>query len=123
MFYGQDSSTAETRLQHSAIRNADQANNTNENWERPMHLKALRTADPSTSLNGFQPAYNLFRSTRSLDLLCAVPEDYPVPAFIDGQGWTFVGKVEEPSAAPLGFERQAAGAVVPLTGFYLFRAS
>src|SRR3954467_10497857 len=32
------------------------------------------------------------------------------------------GKVEELSAAPLGFERQAARAVVPLTGFYLFRA-
>ena len=87
-----------------------------------MHLKPIRTADSSTSPNGFWPAYNLFRCKRSLDLFCAVPEDYPVPAFVDGHGWEFAGKVEELSAAPLSFERQAARAVVPLTGFYLFRA-
>jgi len=32
------------------------------------------------------------------------------------------GKLAEPSAAPLGFEWTSAGAVVPLTGFYLFTA-
>ena len=87
-----------------------------------MHPRALRSAVPSTSLIGFRPAYNLFRSTRSADLLCAVPEDYPVPAFINGQGWAFAGKLAEPSAAPLGVEWTGAGAVVPLTGFYLFTA-
>ena len=87
-----------------------------------MHPRALRSAVPSTTPVGFRPAYNLFRSTRSADLRCAVPEDYPVPAFINGQGWAFAGKLAEPAAAPLGFERQAAGAVVPLTGFYLFTA-
>src|SRR3954468_13811070 len=66
--------------------------------------------------------YNLFRSTRSADLLCAVPEDDPVPAFINGQGWAFAGKLAEPAAAPLGFEWRGAGAAVPLTGFYLFTA-
>jgi hypothetical protein len=85
-----------------------------------MHPRALRSAVPSTTPVGFRPAYNLFRSTRSADLLCAVPEDYPVPAFINGQGWVFAGKLAEPSAAPLGFEWTSAGAVVPLTGFYLF---
>jgi hypothetical protein len=87
-----------------------------------MHPRALRSAVPSTSPVGFRPAYNLFRSTRSPDLLCAVPEDYPVPAFINGQGWVFAGKLAESSAAPLGFEWTGAGAVVPLTGFYLFTA-
>ena len=87
-----------------------------------MHPRALRSAVPSTTPVGFRPAYNLFRSTRSADLLCAVPEDYPVPAFINGQGWAFAGKLAEPSAAPLGFEWTSAGAVVPLTGFYLFTA-
>jgi len=87
-----------------------------------MHSRALRSAVPSTTPVGFRPAYNLFRSTRSADLLCAVPEDYPVPAFIKGQGWAFAGKLAEPSAVPLGFEWTGAGAVVPLTGFYLFTA-
>ena len=42
-----------------------------------MHLKPIRTAVTPTSPNGFWPAYNLFRCKRSLDLFCAVPEDYP----------------------------------------------
>ena len=87
-----------------------------------MHPRALRSAVPSTSPVGVRPAYNLFRRTRSADLLCAVPEDDPVPAFINGQGWAFAGKLSEPSAAPHGFEWMGAGAVVPLTGFYLFTA-
>ena len=87
-----------------------------------MHPRALRSAVPSTSPVGFRPAYNLFRSKRSPDLLCAVPEDDPVPAFINGQGWAFAGKLAEPSAAPLGFEWRGAETVVPLTGIYLFTA-
>src|SRR3954470_18694658 len=38
------------------------------------------------------------------------------------QGLPSAGKLDEPSAAPLGFQREAARAVVPLTGFYLFTA-
>jgi hypothetical protein len=91
-----------------------------------MHRNAIRSAglskNPSKSSNGFRPAYNLFRRKRGRHLLCAVPEDYPVPGFIDGQGWAFAGKVGELSTAPLGFERKAAEAVAPLTGFYLFSA-
>ena len=45
-----------------------------------------------------------------------------MPAFVDGHGWAFAGKVDEPSAAPLGFEQEPARALVPLTGFYLFTA-
>ena len=30
------------------------------------------------------PAFNLFRHKLKPDLVCAVPEDYPVPGFIDG---------------------------------------
>jgi hypothetical protein len=87
-----------------------------------MHLRAIRLAIPSTSPTGFWPAYNLFRCKRSLDLFCAVPEDYPVPAFVDGHGWEFAGKVGEHSSRVSGFDRKAARAVVPLTGFYLFTA-
>ena len=85
-----------------------------------MHLKPIRTAVTPTSPNGFWPAYNLFRCKRSLDLFCAVPEDYPVPTFIDADRWQFAGKVDKPSDAPLGFKRETARAIVHLTGFYLF---
>ena len=87
-----------------------------------MHGKPIRSAAPPASLSRLWPAYNLFRCKRSLSLFCAVPEDYPVPAFVDGHGWAFAGKVDEPSAAPLGFEQEPARALVPLTGFYLFTA-
>jgi hypothetical protein len=87
-----------------------------------MHRNAIRSAGSSKSSNGFRPAYNLFRRNRGRHLVCAVPEDYPVPGFIDGQGWAFAGKVGELSTAPLGFERKAAEAVALLTGFYLFSA-
>jgi hypothetical protein len=123
MSYGQDSPTAETWLQHSAVREADQVNNSNETWEMPMHLRAIRSAIPSTSPSPLRPAYNLFRCKHHLDLFCAVPEDYPVPAFVDGHGWAFAGKVDEPSGAPLGFKLETVRAILPLTGFYLFRAS
>ena len=62
-----------------------------------MHRNAIRSAGSSKSSNGFRPAYNLFRRTRGRHLVCAVPEDYPVPGFIDGQGWAFAGKVGENS--------------------------
>ncbi len=85
-----------------------------------MHLKSICLDISSMRPNEFRPAYNLFRRKQHLNLFCAVPEDYPVPAFVDGHGWEHVGTMA--SAAPLGFEREAAKAIVPLTGFYLFRA-
>ena len=87
-----------------------------------MHVKPIRSAAPPASPSRLWPAYNLFRCKRSLSLFCAVPEDYPVPAFVDGHGWAFAGKVDEPSAAPLAFEQEPARALVPLTGFYLVTA-
>ena len=34
-------------------------------------------------------AYNLFRNKQRPDIICAVPEDRPVPHFIDQERWTF----------------------------------
>ena len=82
-----------------------------------MHVKPIRSAAPPASPSRLWPAYNLFRCKRSLGLFCAVPEDYPVPAFVDGHGWEFAGKVEELSAAPLGFERQQQGLSYHLQAF------
>jgi hypothetical protein len=52
-----------------------------------------------------------------------VPEDYPVPAFLDASTWVFAGKVSEPTTIPLGFKSKAAEAGVRFNGFYLFQAS
>jgi len=71
----------------------------------------------------YWPAFNLFRHKLKADLVCAVPEDYPVPAFLDASAWAFAGKVSEPTTIPLGFKSKAAEAGVRFNGFYLFQAS
>src|SRR3954447_7351178 len=71
----------------------------------------------------YWPAFNLFRRKLKPDLICAVPEDYPVPGFIEGSTWAFAGKVSEPITIPLGFKSKAAEAGVRFNGFYLFQAS
>jgi hypothetical protein len=63
--------------------------------------------------------YNLFRRPDVPDLYCAVPEDRVVPPFIGG-GWEFTGRVNEGTAAALGFRRDWARSGVHLNGFYLF---
>ena len=71
----------------------------------------------------YWPAFNLFRHKLKPNLVCAVPEDYPVPAFLDASAWAFAGKVSEPTTIPLGFRSKAAEAGVRFNGFYLFQAS
>jgi hypothetical protein len=65
--------------------------------------------------------YNLFRRKRRAELVCAVPEDRPVPAFITGALWEFGGKLEDADRDPLAFNHEAAGASVRVNGFYLFQ--
>jgi hypothetical protein len=83
--------------------------------ERPA-LAALGSAK-------YRPAFNLFRHKLKPHLVFAVPEDYPVPRFIEGGTWEFAGKVSEPTTAPPGFNRKAAEAGVRFNGFYLFQTS
>lgn len=85
-----------------------------------MNLEPIRLSPPSTRPHGVWPAYNLFRSRRRPDLLCAVSEDYPVPAFLGGHGWDFAGTVDTLLAAPPGFEVDAARVGMRLNGYYLF---
>ena len=68
------------------------------------------------------PVYNLFRRREEPQLYCAVPEDYPVPAFIIGEAWDFGGRLDNTAAAPLGFDADAARHGTGLTGYYLFLA-
>jgi hypothetical protein len=64
--------------------------------------------------------YNLFRRKGRLGLVCAVPEERSVPAFVSGECWIFTGKIDSPADTPLGFDDRAAAAGVRFNGFYLF---
>jgi hypothetical protein len=65
--------------------------------------------------------YNLFRSRRRPDLICAVPEDRPVPGFLDPGEWRFERTLRPLDMSPAGFENRAAQAGVRFNGFYLFQ--
>ena len=65
--------------------------------------------------------YNLFRRKGRLELVCAVPEDQPVPVFITGVLWEFGGKLENADRDPFAFNHAAAHASVRVNGFYLFQ--
>lgn len=65
-------------------------------------------------------AYNLFRNKQRPDIICAVPEDRPVPHFIDAEQWTFEQALRPTEDHPPGFDRKAARTGVRFNGFYLF---
>ncbi len=64
--------------------------------------------------------YNLFCRKGRAELVCAVPEERPVPAFITGALWEFGGKLKDEDQDPFAFNREAADASVGVNGFYLF---
>jgi len=65
--------------------------------------------------------YNLFRNRQRPELLCAVPEDRPVPGFIGPGGWRFERALRPSDMSPAGFEERPAQAGVRFNGFYLFQ--
>ena len=54
-------------------------------------------------------------------VVCAVPEDRPVPDFIRGLPWRFAGRLHDRDIASLDFNREAAEKCVRYNGFYLFQ--
>ncbi len=66
--------------------------------------------------------YNLFRRRSAPDLFCAVAQAHPVPGFIEGDEWEFVGSATDERDAPLGFQAKEARFGARLNGFYLFLA-
>ena len=65
--------------------------------------------------------YNLFRNRPRPELLCAVPEDRPVPGFVVPGDWRFERALRPSDMSPPGFEDRAAQAGVRFNGFYLFQ--
>ena len=66
--------------------------------------------------------YNLFRNQEFPEIVCAVPEDCPVPAFIGPDQWTFDHPVRSVEDRPPGFHETDARTAVQFNGFYLFYA-
>ena len=63
----------------------------------------------------FFPVYSVFRHRLATDLFCAVPEDRPVPTFIEAMSWTFGGRTD---ALPEGaFDPEAAATAMRFIGF------
>ncbi len=66
-------------------------------------------------------SYNLFCRKVEPDLFCAVPEDRPVPAFVDGGNWLYAGRINRPSEVVGWFSGSRARMGVRHVGFYLFQ--
>jgi hypothetical protein len=81
-----------------------------------VHATALRPV-----VARFRLTYNLFRRRSEGDLFCAVPEDVPVPNFIETGEWEFSGKACG-SEGPSGFDPAAAKISARFNGFHLFVA-
>jgi hypothetical protein len=64
--------------------------------------------------------YNLFSRKAPPDLVCAVPEDHPVPSFVNAR-WEFAGRVTDRSRFACPFNHDAAEVSVQFNGFYLFQ--
>jgi hypothetical protein len=69
---------------------------------------------------GLDCAYTQFRSRLRPAIFSAVPDDRPVPGFLDS--WMFDG-VAMPAACPPGFNVRAARVGVRYNGFYLFQTT
>jgi len=80
-----------------------------------------RSAQPALGAGKSGPVYNLFHHKLMPDLFCAVPQDWPVPGFIEGSAWAFAGTVGERTPAPAGLDWETAAAGVRRSGFIMFQ--
>jgi hypothetical protein len=78
---------------------------------------------PSAGLELYDCAYNLFRNRQQPELLCAVPEDRPVPGFLRSEQWTYERPLRSLRDRPAGFDGKGASAGVRFNGFYLFQTT
>ena len=78
---------------------------------------------PPANLGEHNRAYNLFRNRQQPELMCAVPEDRPVPSFIGPEQWTYERPLRPLDHKPAGFHGRAAHAGVRFNGFYLFQTT
>ena len=88
-----------------------------------MNRGCVRSANLSLGSEKSWPVYNLFRHKLTPNLLCAVPQDCPVPGFIEGSTWAFAGTISERTLASAGLDWEIAAKSVRRCGFCMFESS
>ncbi|ACL57550.1 hypothetical protein [Methylobacterium nodulans] len=66
-------------------------------------------------------AYSVFCRKHKPGVRCAVLQDWPVPDFVRGDAWDYVGTIYTTDPLPLGFKPKAAREGMERNGYYLFQ--
>jgi PAS domain-containing protein len=83
----------------------------------------MRSIHQRTRPEASDCAYNLFRNKQRPEIICAIPEDRPIPSFLGSEQWVYEGSLHPQDARPSGFDDRAASAGVRFNGFYLFQVT
>ncbi|APT33622.1 MULTISPECIES: hypothetical protein [Methylobacterium] len=65
--------------------------------------------------------FYIFVAATDGEQFCAVRQDQPIPAIIDGVHWMYVGCIDTARDKPYGFDADAAHAAMRRGGVYLYR--
>ena len=66
--------------------------------------------------------YLIFKCRFARDVFCAIPRGDPIPDFLIGAGWRFLGTLGKRGLKTPGFKPAQAQAAVRSDGYYLFVA-
>ena len=65
--------------------------------------------------------FNIFCRRDEQDIRCAVPEERPVPAFLEGPIWQFSGKIDAAALGAAVFGERVIADAVRAQGYYIFQ--
>jgi hypothetical protein len=65
--------------------------------------------------------FNTFCRRDEPDIRCAVPEERPVPSFLEGPVWEFTGKIDGAALAAAGFGEGVVAEAIQAQGYYIFQ--
>ncbi|WP_210485012.1 hypothetical protein [Microvirga antarctica] len=66
-------------------------------------------------------AFNVFCRRDAPDIRCAVPEERPVPVFLEAPVWEFTGRIDGKRLAEGGFGDVAVAEAIRAQGYYIFQ--
>ena len=65
--------------------------------------------------------FYIFVKTSDANRFCAVRQDQPIPAMLDGVHWSYVGLTDNLRSPPLGFDIDKAHEAMKTRGIYFYR--
>lgn len=65
--------------------------------------------------------FYIFAKTADKSQFCAVRQDHPIPAILDGISWEYVDCIETTRAKPFGFNTEDAQESMRNHGIYFYR--